>query len=287
MCNCPISHYMTLSNTTGINECLLIDCKPGYTNKGSGCEDEDECFTLTDPCSGGQCRNTLGSFECDCNNGYEKDDFTGQCTNIDECKTGKHRQGYQRMLAHFTIHLSKSSQGSADYDISWIRCFGKCIGDTDGSYICDPCPAGYTDPYDTAVDKTGLIKGTFCDDSDECADGKHKCHLQARDPLTMSLSVYSDDIVHRSLIVATCTNAFPDYTCDCDEGFSGDGFDCIADICPDGFQSSGSDCVNIDQCAKGKYDATTNPDGHDCDDKGRIPLMFKIRVLIARPWNPE
>ena len=92
---------MTLSNTTGINECLLIDCKPGYTNKGSGCEDEDECFTLTDPCSGGQCRNTLGSFECDCNNGYEKDDFTGQCTNIDECKTGKHRQGYPWIIAHF------------------------------------------------------------------------------------------------------------------------------------------------------------------------------------------
>ena len=35
VCNCPISHYMQLSNTTGINECNLINCKPGFTNLGN------------------------------------------------------------------------------------------------------------------------------------------------------------------------------------------------------------------------------------------------------------
>ena len=35
VCNCPISHYMLLSNTTGRNECKLINCKPGFTNLGS------------------------------------------------------------------------------------------------------------------------------------------------------------------------------------------------------------------------------------------------------------
>ena len=35
VCNCPISHYMQLSNATGINECNLINCKPGFTNLGN------------------------------------------------------------------------------------------------------------------------------------------------------------------------------------------------------------------------------------------------------------
>lgn len=52
----------------------------------------DECTTLTNPCPDGVCLNNLGSFECDCNNGYEKDLFTGDCVNIDECKTRSHRQ---------------------------------------------------------------------------------------------------------------------------------------------------------------------------------------------------
>ena len=35
VCNCPISHYLLLSNTTGTNECILINCKPGFTNLGN------------------------------------------------------------------------------------------------------------------------------------------------------------------------------------------------------------------------------------------------------------
>jgi len=48
---------------------------------------------MTNPCPDGVCLNNLGSFECDCKNGYEKDPFSGDCVNIDECKTGTHRPG--------------------------------------------------------------------------------------------------------------------------------------------------------------------------------------------------
>ena len=49
---------------------------------------------MTNPCPNGVCLNNLGSFECECQNGYEKDSFTGDCINIDECQSGKHRWGY-------------------------------------------------------------------------------------------------------------------------------------------------------------------------------------------------
>ena len=116
--------------------------------------------------------------------------------------------------------------------------------------------SGYTDPYDTAIDKTGLIKGTFCDDKDECTDGTHNCHAQA-----------------------TCTNIFPAFTCKCNAEYSGDGINCIPDTCPIGFQQSGSNCVNIDQCAKGKL-SSENPDGHDCDDKGEYQHWISVEYQL-------
>lgn len=34
----------------------------------------------------GVCKNLVGSYECECEDGFQRDQYTGQCVDIDECK---------------------------------------------------------------------------------------------------------------------------------------------------------------------------------------------------------
>ncbi|CAH1240465.1 LTBP1 [Branchiostoma lanceolatum] len=48
------------------------------------CLDIDEC-TNGGVCVNGRCANTIGSYNCTCNNGYRKNPTTQRCADIDEC----------------------------------------------------------------------------------------------------------------------------------------------------------------------------------------------------------
>ncbi|KAL5004007.1 hypothetical protein ScPMuIL_017463 [Solemya velum] len=48
-------------------------------------EDIDECEELPDICMHGQCRNTFGSYQCTCPDGYTLDADGHECVDIDEC----------------------------------------------------------------------------------------------------------------------------------------------------------------------------------------------------------
>lgn len=51
--------------------------------------DIDECTQFPNKCGNGECINTLGSFQCRCEEGYSvKPDGGPQCTDIDECYMG-------------------------------------------------------------------------------------------------------------------------------------------------------------------------------------------------------
>ena len=59
-------------------------CFSGYVGDGFSCYDADEC--LDNPCHHGECTNKIGSFECSCHSGYEKDAVISNiCRDIDEC----------------------------------------------------------------------------------------------------------------------------------------------------------------------------------------------------------
>ncbi|MHA7628622.1 FG-GAP-like repeat-containing protein [Corallococcus sp. M7] len=61
-----------------------VPCCDGLTCQSGTCIDVNECAAGTDNCSeNATCTNTVGSFTCACNAGYEGDGVT--CTNIDEC----------------------------------------------------------------------------------------------------------------------------------------------------------------------------------------------------------
>lgn len=81
-------------NTPGSFRC---HCPPGFQfigqdrpllgfSGGSRCVDINECELLGTPCGRrGTCLNTIGSYECECDTGYEFNPSTGVCTDINEC----------------------------------------------------------------------------------------------------------------------------------------------------------------------------------------------------------
>merc|ERR1712048_971445 len=67
-------------------------CEEGYEGDPvAGCTDIDECknvfFDKCDP--NATCKNTIGSYECTCNNGFTGDGATGGCTENNESTPGK------------------------------------------------------------------------------------------------------------------------------------------------------------------------------------------------------
>ena len=87
----------------------------------------------------------MGSFDCECNAGYEGDGFAGNCADIDECSRGSH------------------------------NCDARAAcGNTIGSFECF-CMQG----FQGGVNVTGTINDP-CQDTDECGDESHNCHETAQ-----------------------------------------------------------------------------------------------------------
>eukprot|EP00123_Amoebidium_parasiticum_P010894 comp20394_c0_seq1/m.25798 comp20394_c0_seq1/g.25798 ORF comp20394_c0_seq1/g.25798 comp20394_c0_seq1/m.25798 type:complete len:298 (-) comp20394_c0_seq1:196-1089(-) len=58
------------------------ECAGGYVREGGECKDIDECAASPSPCSEDErCQNNLGSFTCDCKEGYERNSES-KCTLI-------------------------------------------------------------------------------------------------------------------------------------------------------------------------------------------------------------
>ncbi|KAK6969982.1 fibrillin-3, partial [Biomphalaria glabrata] len=148
-CQCDMSHS-TCSVTSG--DCL---CKPGWT--GTLCdEDLNECDSSNLCTSANKlhwvCKNTPGSYKCDCDAGYEnKND---ECVDLDECATGYTNEcdgnctntagsytcscstGYKIAIdGHTCNDVDECLQGNGG-------CQQKCVNEA-GNFSCS-CNAGYS-----------------------------------------------------------------------------------------------------------------------------------------------
>ncbi|KAA0202666.1 hypothetical protein HAZT_HAZT007815 [Hyalella azteca] len=254
--SCPPGFHFDVTNDTCRGKFKLIFLSQ-FTLVSSH-DDVDECETS--PCMAEErCRNTLGSFECRCREGYKLDSSTSRCKDINECQLG-------------TYDCEESQ-----------RC-----DNTIGSYTCvriSGCGTGYTLNHNNGL----------CEDNDECESGKHDCvqlgpqwrcvntkgsfrcekkvcpELQFLDPFGECVNVTCpegykphskscidiDECAEAGLSNCraneNCVNLLGSYICQpkmlCGRGFALD--------------ETGTNCVDIDECASGDHECTGGQECHN------------------------
>ncbi|XP_078142364.1 fibrillin-2 [Centroberyx gerrardi] len=292
------SRDMTCKNLIGTFMCV---CPPGMVphHDSRGCQDENECRTKPGTCEKGHCVNTIGSYICKCDEGYQTDSTRTKCLDFREgfcftevlqtmcqmssssrtpstksqcCCNGGRGWGNQCELCPFPATVQYKSlcphgpgytTDGTDIDeckvIPDVCTNGRCIN-TMGSYRCH-CNLGYIT----------TITGTACVDLDECAMSPKPCNF-------------------------ICKNTEGSYSCSCPRGYllQQDGrtcndldecqtrrhncqFLCVNTVggftckCPPGFTQHHTACIDKNECAAeaslcgGKGICQNSPGSFSCD----------------------
>ncbi|XP_028399982.1 uncharacterized protein LOC114523303 [Dendronephthya gigantea] len=230
------------------------------------------CLTVPSPCfKGVTCRNLdYGNYQCgDCPPGYEGNGTA--CIDIDEC--------------------SRASP-----------CNSTCTNLSPG-YRCGGCPSGHRGSAPSGIGLHQAKTKQVCEDIDECSEGSHLCDKNAKCVNTIGSykcgacnagfigngysgcvpGDFCDAGVSDCHANATCTSQGSGrYTCECKDGFGGDGKECGPDTDLDGIPDKPLSCFvppcKMDNCPyvpnEGQGDNDDDSDGDDCDsddDNDNIP----------------
>lgn len=150
-------------------------CKEGYRLKpdGMGCEDVNECEDK-DRCTrpGEECANVEGAFECNCGDGFLKEE--GVCVNVSICFECEHMlcvkpNGFYECACREGFEVRATDPTKCDRHCTESQCPPMCDRNSEGHMQCF-CPAGYI------LDQSN--SSSICFDIDECEMGEtcdHGC----------------------------------------------------------------------------------------------------------------
>merc|ERR1739838_374716 len=214
--------------------------------------DQDECNLNLDECSH-VCVNTIGSYECQCYNGfllaedgfncYDEDECLnspcGQvCTNTPGSYVCSCREGYN--LDH-TAHLCYDTDG-CDVDGS-NNCTQLCAN-TPGSFVCD-CVDGYELAEDacTCVDVDECLGDHMCDSLCVNTEGSYECACEPGYQLVADNGYGCEDVdecrYRNGDCPQVCVNTLGSHHCACEDGFT--------------LMADGISCTDVDECSLGNY----------------------------------
>lgn len=240
----------------------------GYECTGvpSVCTDIDECMTQTDNCDeNATCTNTIGSFTCECNAGWEGNGTT--CTDIDECTEGTDNcdslAACTNTPGSFTCECPSGYDGDGTTDGTGCTDIDECADETDdcvAGATCTNTDGGFTCACPDGFSGDGHMGGTGCTDNDECATMADTCDENASctntnggftcacndgytgDGMTCSDIDECATGLHNCAANATCTNTPGSFTCECPPGYTGDGVTCKAPDTTDDNDDDGGCC---------------------------------------------
>ena len=167
--DCGENAHCTVNSTSFTLQC---ECDPGYDGDPyHNCTDIDECFTkdfnftVLHNCNetywNETCRNTVGSFECLCPDGYDRNNITGLCEeDQNECSLGNHNCHQNATCSNtdgsFTCDCILPTIGNGEYcvEIKCPVCGPNAHCTWNGTDTTCVCAYGFEgdDPYDECID---------------------------------------------------------------------------------------------------------------------------------------
>ncbi|XP_052784322.1 uncharacterized protein LOC128220099 isoform X2 [Mya arenaria] len=278
---CEVPYYGHECNNTcdctgrGAMECNTVrgcECEEGWV--GSTCDDDtNECYVDPDICADVRkyCTNIVGSYTCDCINGYEKNDEDA-CTDVDECTDASLNDCHQQCSNNIGSYTCGCSVGYVKINGTSCQDFDECARGTatceqicenkPGSYNCY-CHFGYklnddrrtctklADPCRTLFN---LTCSGYCVVKDNTSDCRcRKGFVIGQDAQTcLDVNECQTSELNGCDSTATCMNTYGSYQCECPIGarLENDGRTCTE--C-DEFHF-GRDCTQECSCIKGTCD---------------------------------
>lgn len=267
-CDCT-HHSLYCDNVIG---CV---CKPGWV--GRFCElDTNECEDLGLCQSPEVCTNTLGSYRCDCENGYQRNKVTGLCEYHSACSSWARNTcrldeecidtpgGYTCVCGAGFRRVNGTCEDLDECSEMIHGCHHDCVN-TEGSYRCS-CKVGYSLQLDG---KTCLAQALNpCRSTPQwnfCDHNYGGCTVDVGDnPVCFCRTGYSsvqkdnftlcNDIQECWMGVSGCShgceNTWGGFTCTCPQGYTLDTDRKICKSCSD-LGRWGGDCVNSCECGPG------------------------------------
>lgn len=174
------------------------------------CRDIDECEDKTHDCQH-TCVNVIGSFVCECKDGYELNSDNSTCSDVDEC-------------------LEKPCNPGED-----------CINSV-GSYRClkkQPCSKGYTFDRDfncVDINECQVLPNVCMHGTCYNTPGSHYCKCnQGLEMNEFGVCVDIDECAENKLSCSQlCENTFGSFRCQCWKGYL--------------LNKDGRTCTDIDEC---------------------------------------